>query len=71
MMIVIGLIYLNTVDAISLNIVSWIIVFLGIFPVFLGFKRYQSDVEYLMHHIVPSLLEGVRKTDEQPGPSNN
>lgn len=64
MMIVIGLIYLNAVDAISLNIVSWIIVFLGIFPILLGFKRYQSDVEHLMQFIVPSLLEGTKGTRE-------
>jgi hypothetical protein len=71
LMIVIGLIFLNAVDTITLNIVSGIIVILGIFPILLGFKRYQSDVENFIQFTVPSLIEGTRKTDEQPGPSNN
>jgi hypothetical protein len=56
-MIVIGLIFLNIVDTIIFNMVSCVIIFLGIFPIFWGYGRYQSDVENFTQFIVPSLFD--------------
>ena len=56
-MITIGLIFLNIVDTIIFNMVSCVIIFLGIFPIFWGYGRYQSDVENFTQLIAPSLSD--------------
>ena len=57
-MIIIGLIFLNLVDTIIFNMVSYIIILLGIFSIFWGYKWYQCDVENVTQFMVPSLLDG-------------